>query len=411
MAYPMTQWGQGNRPVMVPRQPDFMEQIAPTLLNFLGQYGLQKASQGFRAGQAEAGQFFKQGEAIDQRDFLDRQQDKTIAADIEKARLAEERKYRSDIDKEIIRGNLSQGSLKAGQAGAPAPGEKVAGRGSPFGGTWVPTPEYKPRSEGAWLRGKEAGVKPSEGESDIIRLMQASPNMTYADAVKISQGAVKPTKDVLGRPALLDLTTGTVKSIGQGAAAPSGQIPTRLGAQPVEPTPSPPSFGITPGMADAGIGPRGKTRQVINNFFGWMTPGVPFTETAEARGSLEQFNEGLIQNFVKNPKVPVAEQERIRKFLPKTDKFFTDPDEAKIDMVRLKDSLFTMRRAKERLIRRGKITASQQQTFRDQINRIDENLMMMADVPSYLVKTEQQRINVPVGEVYMDSKGQIFRKR
>jgi len=124
MAYPMTQWGQGNRPVMVPRVPDFMEQIAPTLLNFLGQYGLQKASQGFQAGQATEKATGEAAAAQLQRDWETNNLKLELGS---KERIAS---YKTDKDYELKwldlkgKGQLTPGSLAdASKQGAPAPGE------------------------------------------------------------------------------------------------------------------------------------------------------------------------------------------------------------------------------------------------------------------------------------------------
>lgn len=146
--------------VFAPQRPGFYEQIAPTLIGLLGNFGLQKMSQGFKAGQVKGERIFEQKQA---EDFFNRQKElkqMELDADIEKAVLAENRKERGEIRKAILGGKTETGSLKGGQAGPPKPSEFW----SPFGGTVKPKGPKTPEELGAEEYFKKKGELEAKSE-------------------------------------------------------------------------------------------------------------------------------------------------------------------------------------------------------------------------------------------------------
>lgn len=158
MAYPMTQWGQPPPLRQVQRVPDLFEQVGPTILNFLGQYGLQKASQGFQAGQATEKATGEAAAAQVQRDWETGKLklelgSKERIADLKDAR-ATHLKWQELQAQGLIK--RKPGGMKPSQAGPREEGSEIG----PKGAEWIFTPlprEYKPEDEAAKLRLIEAG--------------------------------------------------------------------------------------------------------------------------------------------------------------------------------------------------------------------------------------------------------------
>ena len=191
-------------------------------------------------------------------------------------------------------------------------------------------------------------------------------------ATKYVDGQIEIHENALGQPVIIDKMTGQER----GVIGPSRGGETLPPPQPEGQDQQGDAY-ITPETAQEGTGVKSFVKQGINNMIGWMTEGLPFEDTAEARNKLRTFNHNAIQSLVINPRAPVAEQRTIKNMLPDPDKAMKDPDEAVQQMESLRSFLKKQIKQKQKILKSRNVSADQRKTYTDQINNITTVLNMM----------------------------------
>lgn len=223
-----------------------------------------------------------------------------------------------------------------------------------------------------------AAGRKTETQRGIDELLQR--NFSLNDAQDIQRGRVVPTSpDAFGNVYLLNRATGESKLAVRGGGA---SLPEPAGEGQARATKKP-RAGLAPiAAAGSGIGPQARLKQMASDVIGPFVKGALFEDTVQARQRLGLFNKIMERSLVNNPRFPLGEMSRVGELLPNTQKFFTDPDAARNDLVQTRDFLKSWVSIKKSEMKAPAVTSKRKAQLADQISTVRENLALFGPLPS-----------------------------
>lgn len=247
----------------------------------------------------------------------------------------------------------------------------------------------------ASLKEKGGGTK-EQRNRESLRLQYPSLSERQIDDIIFNRVSISSPDD-FGNIYLVNKVTGTkdliTPEVKPATAAPSV---TPLAEAKTE---KPVAETVTPleTHAERGGGPYAAMGQMIGiiaeGFFGAEDV---FSDTAESRAALEFFERTVQDAVVKNPRFPVAEQQRVQGMLPSASRFFTSRQRERNRASELRSWLINTRTSNEEALERGGISTDRQVTLKDQISAIDQVLSLMGIAPGQGSSPDNPiRVNTP----------------